>query len=534
MTESVYRRLLVTLTLLLAPVVDSRAEQAPPGLDEATRQRAERLLTRPASPATEVLLIEAAQDVRIPARWAASLTHADPAVRGAAARAIRVALRRELRPAVEQALATEPDPLAASELADALIELAGHPHAAALEAARRHPQLLPSTIILTLLRVSPLTVPTLAHDLWPAPGDDDDIGEALATLASAQPDVASRVAMGTLEKSAPIAWAVWRRAFAPGARVPTDALWMALGGRDDMRDGALVDVVLTRIEMPSAPIDARLTAAVEAARGRVTSREGEIALELLERMDGPPDRPRRALDAMLTRDSLPASLRPLRGSRTPWLSDSERAVLNKDTDPDSPPPLEPRIVSIADLPAGVLAGVLEGADCPVRRVGVAAGTVEYNERGRPVTIFVPDTIGQTCRHRVTTLLRLGVATGRGVRNVLVHLSPPEGFATRGRLPTARMRHADLGAGEVFTTLRRSVKPAYTRPAIAAKSEGKVHIAVVVDERGRVRELELMRVLHPDLNLEALLAMTRWQFTPASRQGTPRALRILVEMEFSLR
>ncbi len=41
-------------------------------------------------------------------------------------------------------------------------------------------------------------------------------------------------------------------------------------------------------------------------------------------------------------------------------------------------------------------------------------------------------------------------------------------------------------------------------------------------------------LHPSLNREAIVAMSRWRFHPATQDGRPVPIRAVVEMEFVLR
>jgi hypothetical protein len=176
---------------------------APPSLAATTNdvadtaRRIEKLLAAPPTPAVVLQLLEGAGDPRVQTYWAASLSHADPTIRGAASRAIRVAGLSRLSATLATTLASESDAMAASEHADALIELTGRPHATALEAARRSPQVLQRSLLFTLARVAPGTVPVHLDLLIPADAATDDAVLVLSQLRRAYPAVADEVLAGS-------------------------------------------------------------------------------------------------------------------------------------------------------------------------------------------------------------------------------------------------------------------------------------------------------------------------------------------------
>ena len=64
-------------------------------------------------------------------------------------------------------------------------------------------------------------------------------------------------------------------------------------------------------------------------------------------------------------------------------------------------------------------------------------------------------------------------------------------------------------------------PGYTRRAIKKRQQGRVGLKLLVDERGKVVDLRLLRTIpDSDLNEAAIEAAWRWRFDPASKGGVP--------------
>ena len=77
-----------------------------------------------------------------------------------------------------------------------------------------------------------------------------------------------------------------------------------------------------------------------------------------------------------------------------------------------------------------------------------------------------------------------------------------------------------------------VQPVYPQMAIAARIEGTVILQAVIDEKGSVRELRVLRG-HPLLDDAAIQAVTRWQFTPTLLNGTTVPVVMTVTVAFTL-
>ena len=78
----------------------------------------------------------------------------------------------------------------------------------------------------------------------------------------------------------------------------------------------------------------------------------------------------------------------------------------------------------------------------------------------------------------------------------------------------------------------SVRPEYPRLARAARIEGTVVLAALIDENGRVERLKLVSG-HPFLVKAAFDAVKQWRYRPAIRYGRPAAVLTSISLTFRL-
>lgn len=92
------------------------------------------------------------------------------------------------------------------------------------------------------------------------------------------------------------------------------------------------------------------------------------------------------------------------------------------------------------------------------------------------------------------------------------------------------------AGVVPPRLLKEVKPAYTGDAMRAKIQGVVTVEAIVLPSGAVGSVHVIRSLDRTFGLdeEAIKAVRRWLFAPATRFGQPVPIQIEVELTFTLR
>ena len=80
---------------------------------------------------------------------------------------------------------------------------------------------------------------------------------------------------------------------------------------------------------------------------------------------------------------------------------------------------------------------------------------------------------------------------------------------------------------------RKVDPKYLPAAIAEGVEGNVTLGCVVDREGKVSGVELIRGADSRLVQSAAEALSKWLFYPATRNGVPVEVDVLVEIPFRL-
>ena len=84
-------------------------------------------------------------------------------------------------------------------------------------------------------------------------------------------------------------------------------------------------------------------------------------------------------------------------------------------------------------------------------------------------------------------------------------------------------------------LESSADPEYPELGVLSRTGGTVVLQAVVDETGRIIELEVLRspVPDPGFSRAALEAVATWRYSPGTVNGRPVAVRMTVRVEFSL-
>jgi TonB family protein len=164
------------------------------------------------------------------------------------------------------------------------------------------------------------------------------------------------------------------------------------------------------------------------------------------------------------------------------------------------------------------------------------------------------------------VLLLHAANAGGVEAAEAPLSPAERRAARERqamldrlvqpaavsdsVPgaTAASATAPAGAGDAGSDLpvaagggvirpevieSSRVIPVYPEEAQRAGLEGLVVLKVVIDERGRVGDVEVMRSVGHGFDEAAVAAVRQWKFRPATRNGKPIKVVHVIPFDFRL-
>ena len=77
-------------------------------------------------------------------------------------------------------------------------------------------------------------------------------------------------------------------------------------------------------------------------------------------------------------------------------------------------------------------------------------------------------------------------------------------------------------------------PNYTQEAKDARIQGTVVLSLVVNEDGKAEDIEVVRGIDPGLDLNAVDALGKWQFDPATKDGKPVAVQATIEVNFKLK
>jgi protein TonB len=96
----------------------------------------------------------------------------------------------------------------------------------------------------------------------------------------------------------------------------------------------------------------------------------------------------------------------------------------------------------------------------------------------------------------------------------------------------------VGNGVISPVLTREVKPSYTGEAMRAKVQGVVDMEAVVLPDGSVdpASIRITRSLDSTFGLDqqAIIAVKQWHFRPGTFKGQPVAVRVNIELAFTLR
>jgi TonB family protein len=83
---------------------------------------------------------------------------------------------------------------------------------------------------------------------------------------------------------------------------------------------------------------------------------------------------------------------------------------------------------------------------------------------------------------------------------------------------------------------KEVKPVYTREAREAGIQGMVYLSAVVLKNGTVGDVDVTQSLDKKYGLDeqAVKAVKRWSFKPGTKDGKPVAVRVDIQMSFTLK
>lgn len=93
---------------------------------------------------------------------------------------------------------------------------------------------------------------------------------------------------------------------------------------------------------------------------------------------------------------------------------------------------------------------------------------------------------------------------------------------------------EAGGGVTLPKVVKEVRPQYPPEVMQSGVQGTVTLRCVVQRDGKPGEVTVSESLEPRLDEAAVDAMKQWEFEPGQRSGMPVAVRIAVEMRFTLK
>ena len=77
------------------------------------------------------------------------------------------------------------------------------------------------------------------------------------------------------------------------------------------------------------------------------------------------------------------------------------------------------------------------------------------------------------------------------------------------------------------------EPKYSRSARKQKIEGVVTLSVVIGTDGKAHDVKVVKSLEPSLDANAIEAVKKWKFAPATKDGRPVAVEMRLEVDYKL-
>lgn len=112
--------------------------------------------------------------------------------------------------------------------------------------------------------------------------------------------------------------------------------------------------------------------------------------------------------------------------------------------------------------------------------------------------------------------------------------PALGPALPGPEPVMSDAPLPVGGAVLKPELIHRVDPRYTEPARKARLQGAVIVQAVIDEQGRVTNVEIYKGLPMGLDQSAVDAVRQWRFKPATLHGRPVKVYYSLTINFTLR
>lgn len=490
-----------------------------------------------------------------------ALESSEPLVRATAARVIAVRGLHQFLPRLREKLLTEGDAVTAREQIRALTLLGNDDDVVmALKAAARWPSDMDDALALAVARR----------------GSGADVLKIyLSTLRESRMRNASEFFRVALWGRADLIAITGSRLVGAGdergwrgvLRALTDSNVAMNGGvmasslsspSEDIRTASLWYLVKGYAPQPQS-MDALVKQKLAEPRTEMSSDRVDFAYELLRRMLGGEkvDDPRwlRFLESTDADDLLIGE-----SAVHPYLTDAEYAVRYNRCEvqtrecvmPSKPSttkmipsqPVTPPAFNLPEvLPPGLAEAILAGARCNDDWLGLATAAVDRAGRVKTLDLSAVQTNAR-CKQAIDTVLRLSMATNGSLQSaftgpiLLVHAArtslcldedPPQSGGTS----TVR-----VGGAVQAPKVSKRVEPNFPESARRTMKGGHnvlVIVESVISKAGCVRSIRLLsQSPYPELNGAAVMALSKWKFSPGYLDGKPVDVQFALTINFIVR
>lgn len=525
-----------------------------------------KLLRRPLSPGSIVLLTKYPADPRVAERLTLALQSQDAATRGVAARVVNVGALRAILPAIVTALSAESDPEAAKEEARTLISLGGPAYdETVLAAARRLAPALDRELVRIVARfrgpeAMSLYFSTL-RSLALSPSDREAFFRLATREQADQLLGASKRAFGSQDSAA---WqALLNVAGDLGLKLDLPVFVEALRSRDTVFRGEAA-WYLARAHCESQPANSEeILAAITdpQANTQVVDPELHFGEEMLRRVLGRPavedvawiacleSNPDCHLDSDFERSPLLSYLTPR--EREAIERRNGRALpqeVKSSTDKPAPLPREKELRLVTGLPKGIVRDLFEREGCGgiLSPVGFGVAVLRFRADGLPSNISLEAAPqSASCRRAAESLFLMALAPedeyvpSESARTYVVPLASAAMLCNEGssfsQSPSAgpAPEVVRVRAKVESPRLLKKIKPIYPMAARQYLEQGISIYEAIITPAGCVRDLKLLRSSTPMLDVAGILAISQWRYSPATLDGRPVSVYLTVTVRYSL-
>ena len=124
--------------------------------------------------------------------------------------------------------------------------------------------------------------------------------------------------------------------------------------------------------------------------------------------------------------------------------------------------------------------------------------------------------------------------GRAVYTLAVNMPNVNSYSGSWIIEFAEVTKGDAGSGELSPpSPRLKVDPVYSRSAIEERIEGDVVLHAMIRSDGLVDHIKILKRLDSRLDENAKVALSKWRFHPATKQGVPVDIETVVRIPFRL-